>query len=1180
MSVRRASTCLVLVAVVLALAWFVWAHAPRPAAAQTEPAAPAITLPLTAVADAWVNEDRANADNNYGGDRELHVGRVFDPASGLFSTRWTLVQFSLATLPANATVITATLEMYQTGANDFDAYQIRPDAISASWGEATVTWNNKPAAANVGDLAITLDYSLGVKQWDVTNIVQGWQANRSTNHGIMLVGMDVDIPASERIFSAREGTNAPRLIIEYEAGPPPTDTNTPTRTLTHTPTHTPTATRTPTRTPTASRTPTRTPTPTATAGPTSAPTLIALLLPTPFVFQFYEPCVWCGNPVSFTHYRVTQGLDEDITGTTLYYDKVAGKDTLARFWLKAGASKLGIKSVACQVYYWNGTKGVLKGSVTPGLMNWPWIYTLDTFPSPSTAVNCWIPGSLLATEGWYKIRAIVNDSDNRTWQSDLGGYRLFLQTSNYFGLFIFPLFIPTSIVPNTHQFLSPAELAHLTGITLQTFQRVQPLRAGIEAIKTDGSNPHVAGLRYYLSPNPMTCLPWWTFDFCNASGRAEGNRQLNLFNTWAWWANTFLGKNVDYLHWGELVAPQDHTGGGQSCWSGQRIGGQGISLDDWDGAVMVQEVAHCQGLVWVGPHANKAAKDPAHSSTGDILMWSSQLMVNFRTRQDFGNVEAVMNGTIYRVDDQQMMEGFEWNRLRGIFLGSDPCGGGGCAQAAGAAASDQRFFLSGRIDPQDRWTTDLSMVITAPVPLPLAPPQGEYAVVVLNNSNAELARWPFDVSFEVTHDESPPFVPFDFIVPYPQGAAAVRVIHGSTVLTELHPPAQGPSVAFQSVTADNTAVDARWTASHPNSAPLTYSLYFSPDDGTTRMPIATVLTTTTYIWPTALAQGTTQARLIVVASDGFHTAEATSNRFSIPRKPPVAAISAPVVPREETQSDAHDHTEIVPQHTITPTVVTQTLIASQPVYLHGTGYDLNDGLLDGGNLRWASSVQGPLGISSTLTVKLQPGVHTLILQAISSVGLIGSDSITVNVLADGDGDSLPDTYEQAHACLKANDSSDATLDQDQDGLYASAEYQWGTKPCVTDTDGDGANDGAEVAAGSNPLDANSRPLPAIAQAPESIHFAGCGLLPPPAAQTIPLTTTVAFSVTTDVPWLHETRQQNGNLQVSVTCADVVGDGVIGRIMLTAGGRQPLRIETDLTIGISRRYLPMIRRNGQ
>jgi hypothetical protein len=1144
-------------------------------AAPTASTVPAADYPAPIVQDSWIDANQPDA--NFGGDTSLHVGLVMDPATGRLGERQTLVQFDLSGLPAGATIVTATLQLYQTAASGSDAYQIRPDAALASWQEAAVTWNSRPATGNLGDPALTLDYASGWKQWDVTQIVRAWQTGRMPNYGIVLVGLNVGVPPSERVFASRNATAWPTLTIVYEGGATATSTHTstPTASPTKTPTPTSTPTHTQSPTPTATPSPTATRTPTTTPSPTVMPTLIPIVQPTPFVFQYQAPCAWCGNPVSFTHARVTQGLEEDLTGNTSY-DRIAGKDTLARFWLKAAASAVKVTSAACQVYYWNGSSDVLMGTV-PGVMGWNWIYTWDTYPSTTNAVNCWIPGSVVNNEGWYKIRAIVNDSDGRTWQSTLGGYRLFLPTADYFGLFLFPLFIPSNIIPeaNTHPFLTPAELAHLTGITMQTFQRVQPLRSGIEAISLDGLNQHVAGLRYYLSPNPLTCQPSWSFDQCNTAGRAEGNRQLNLFNLWAWWANTFLGKHVDYLHWGELVAPQDHTGGGQSCWSGQRIGGQGISLDDIDGGIMVQEVAHCQGLVWVGPHANPA--DHPHSATRNILMWPGQLMVNFRNRQDYGDVWSVMNGILERWDDQLMMEGFEWNRLRGIFLGSDPCGGGGCAQAASLGTNDQRFFLSGTMDPQDHWTTDLSMIITAPVPLPPTPPQGEYAVVVLNNSNTELARWPFDVSFAVTHDEPPPFVSFDFIVPYPQGATAVRVVHGSTVLAELRPPAQGPSVAFQSVTADSTAVDARWTASHPNGAPLTYSLYFSPDDGATRMPIATALTTTSYLWPTALAQGTTQARLIVVASDGFHTAEATSSRFSIPRKPPVAAISAPVVVRNQTHGTAATDAGIAPQHIITGTIVPQTLIASQPLYLRGSGYDLNDGLLDGQNLRWASSVQGPLGIGQELTVRLQPGIHTLVLQAISSAGLIGSDSITVTVLADGDGDSLPDVYEQAHACLNANAADDTAADQDRDGLNASAEYQWGTDPCVADTDGDGYGDGAEVEAGSNPLDRNSVPLPPLAQAPAPLRFGGCGLLPPPAAQTIPLSSSVVYSVTTDAPWLHAVRRQNGDLHVSVTCADIAGDEVIGSIMLTAGGRQPLRIEATLTVGTRRLYLPIISR---
>ena len=1178
MSGHRALSLSVLIAIVVASFWLVIAGAGRTGTAQADVAAPAVSnLVLNPVADSWVDESGAGP---FGGDGSLRVGLVQDAAGGPSSRHWALLQFNLAGLPPGSAVLTATLRLFQTDQSRSDAYPIKPYAIMGEWGEAAVTWKElqpplMPPPADLGAPPSVLDNTDVYKSWDVRAIVQAWSDGQIANHGIVLEGLDTQQLLGERVFASRDiaGAPHPELIIFFTGPTLPTPTSTATATLTRTATPTSTATTTPTRT----ATPTPTATATKTATPAAGPTLIPVVMPTPFSFAFSPYTSYAfGNALSFPHFRVTQGLDEDLTGGVLY-DKIAGKDTVARFWLKASKFDTDLKDAACQVYWWNGSADVLMGTVAGILMPWPVAYTWDTYPSNSSTVNCWIPGALVANEGWYKMRAIVNDTGSHTWKSDLGGYRYFDPTSSYFGLFVFPAFQIHALAPAAHTApLSAAELAHLTGITLETVQREYPLRAGIEAIKLDGSNPHKAGLRYYLSPSPFNCnfLPLSIPNIgsiCDALQRAEGHRQLTLFNFYAWFNRVFHGLNVDLLDWGEVVVPFDHTGGGQSCWSGQRVGGQGISLDDVDGYVMIQEVAHCMGLVYAGPHANTAKKDAAHSATSDILMWAGSGMVNLRTKRTESAVEAVMNGGAYRGDDQSMMEGFEWNRLRGIFLGSDPCKGG-CAQAA--AASDQRFFLSGMIDRQDVWTTSLSMVITAPVPLPPAPPAADYAVVVLSGSNAELTRWPFSVSFTVTHDEPPVILPMDFIVPYPPGASAVRVVHGANILAELRPPAQGPSVAFQSLTLQGSDVHAAWSGSHPANAPLTYALYFSPDDGVTRMPIATAITVTSTIWPTDLAQGTGQARLIVTVSDGFHTAEATSARFTIARKAPAAVISSPVGARPNAAalapalepSDVH----------VTPTLT--TLIASRPTDLRGSGFDLNDGVLDDQGLRWASDVQGPLGIGRELTVHLQPGTHRLTLQAVSSTGLIGSDQVVVNVLADGDGDGLPDVYEHARACLSATDPSDAANDQDSDGLTAATEYALGTDPCRPDTDGDSFNDGSEVQAGSDPLKSGSVPLPPIGQGPAAVDFSGCGYLPAPAGQTFSLGATVPFTVTTDAPWLHAAGQAGGNLRVDVTCADTAGSA-FGKILITASGRQPMLIPAALLVGERWAYLPMTVRSA-
>jgi hypothetical protein len=68
------------------------------------------------------------------------------------------------------------------------------------------------------------------------------------------------------------------------------------------------------------------------------------------------------------------------------------------------------------------------------------------------------------------------------------------------------------------------------------------------------------------------------------------------------------------------------------------------------------------------------------------------------------------------------------------------------------------------------------------------------------------------------------------------------------------------------------------------------------------------------------------------------------------------------------------------------------------------------------------------------------------------------------IYADSDGDGLPDDYENAHGCLMA-DTADADQDPDGDGMTSFQEYQYSESmdPCDPDTDGDGMEDGWEVA---------------------------------------------------------------------------------------------------------------------
>ena len=175
------------------------------------------SMSFEAARDSWINADAVTT--TYGSLEDLWVG--INTFSGKMDQRQALVGFDISALPADAIVDSAALELTQTNFFSDLPCQIWPYQIAGAWDEYTVTWATRPESASAGDPPVTLSASPGPKTWDVTRIVQAWQAG-AENHGILLTGDGVTVGA--RIFAARESTSVPgRLAITYHRpGDPPT----------------------------------------------------------------------------------------------------------------------------------------------------------------------------------------------------------------------------------------------------------------------------------------------------------------------------------------------------------------------------------------------------------------------------------------------------------------------------------------------------------------------------------------------------------------------------------------------------------------------------------------------------------------------------------------------------------------------------------------------------------------------------------------------------------------------------------------------------------------------------------------------------------------------------------------------------------------------------------------------
>ena len=146
-----------------------------------------------------------------------------------------LLQFDLASIPANSTIVSATLELYMIINLQAEAGNtaVTSHRLLSSWTEATVTWNNAPSFAPTVDPSTNVVLSSWV-QFDVSNLVDDWVTGGATNHGLLMQG-DGTLGVYS-FFSRESATFKPRLHVSYVSNTPTsTATTPPGSTATHTP---------------------------------------------------------------------------------------------------------------------------------------------------------------------------------------------------------------------------------------------------------------------------------------------------------------------------------------------------------------------------------------------------------------------------------------------------------------------------------------------------------------------------------------------------------------------------------------------------------------------------------------------------------------------------------------------------------------------------------------------------------------------------------------------------------------------------------------------------------------------------------------------------------------------------------------------------------------------------------
>ncbi len=176
---------------------------------------PSLTIQPSEI-DSYVDE--AVPDTNYGTVDSMYV-ESSDPGSVVRSH----VQFNISTIPEDATITSATMELYKYATVGSFPRTYLASRITAYWVETVINWTNQPAVTATAEASATIESTSGFYSWDITTILTSWFDGTNPNYGVRVNDSDETVPATgpSSAFRSREATQTterPKLTIAYTVG--------------------------------------------------------------------------------------------------------------------------------------------------------------------------------------------------------------------------------------------------------------------------------------------------------------------------------------------------------------------------------------------------------------------------------------------------------------------------------------------------------------------------------------------------------------------------------------------------------------------------------------------------------------------------------------------------------------------------------------------------------------------------------------------------------------------------------------------------------------------------------------------------------------------------------------------------------------------------------------------------
>jgi len=188
------------------------ASAAAPGSSTTSVARTVVTT-LTPTVDTWINETPGSTGDNHEGEQFLWVGE--DEFTFPF---YALLRFDLSSIPSNANVTDATLELFHEGSQSSSQKStICVYRVGSAW-DGTVTGDTAPTLDKVCQASAAVQTAVGAETWsDLSSLVSEWVSGARTNHGLALKQSSSGM--HYKAFQSSEGNVPPTLEITYTVPP-------------------------------------------------------------------------------------------------------------------------------------------------------------------------------------------------------------------------------------------------------------------------------------------------------------------------------------------------------------------------------------------------------------------------------------------------------------------------------------------------------------------------------------------------------------------------------------------------------------------------------------------------------------------------------------------------------------------------------------------------------------------------------------------------------------------------------------------------------------------------------------------------------------------------------------------------------------------------------------------------